>query len=195
MQSEPFYAIMRRQLIHAPNRARYYNVPSRERSIFHFRAQPLPIHVIWPKYATRAISRDSATATSIAHPFPQAIIPSPPEGGPIIIFARDRFQYKLFGLNMQHERFRAIPSRHPHSRAHSRIMRRQLIHTPNRARYYTVPSRERSIFNFRARPLLIKVIWPKYPARAILRYFEMATSSRAHSNRLLYRPLTRVLHL
>ena len=91
MQHEPFYVIMRRQLIHAPGRARYYTVPSRERSNFNFRARPLPIHVIWPRYTTRAISRDSETATSFTWPVALAIIPSTPESAPFTIFARDHF--------------------------------------------------------------------------------------------------------
>ena len=38
--------------------------------------QPLPIFVIWPKYGTRAISRDSETATFFARPVSHANIPA-----------------------------------------------------------------------------------------------------------------------
>ena len=39
------------------------NIPALSRAlIYNFRVRPLPIVVIWPKYATRAISRDSKTA-------------------------------------------------------------------------------------------------------------------------------------
>ena len=37
--------------------------PTRERFFYNFRARLLPIFVIWPKYTTHAISRDSETAT------------------------------------------------------------------------------------------------------------------------------------
>ena len=37
--------------------------PSRECSYYNFRARGLPIFVSWPKYATRAILRDSEKAT------------------------------------------------------------------------------------------------------------------------------------
>ena len=51
---------------------------SQECSFYNFRARPLPIFVIWQKYATDAISRDSETATSFARPIAYANIPALP---------------------------------------------------------------------------------------------------------------------
>ena len=75
-----------------------------------------------------------------------------------IIFARDRFQCSLFGLNMQPVQFRANLRRQPSLRAESRLL-------------ISRPSRERSLYNFLAQPLSIFVIWPKYATRVILRNF------------------------
>ena len=47
-----------------------------ERSFYNFRVAPLLIIVIWPKYATRAISHDSDTATFFVCPRLHAIIPT-----------------------------------------------------------------------------------------------------------------------
>ena len=46
--------------------------PSREHSFYNFRMRPLPIFVIWPKYATHVISRDFETATFFARPITHA---------------------------------------------------------------------------------------------------------------------------
>ena len=40
--------------------------------------RPLPIFIIWPKYATHAISRDSVTATFFARPIALVNIPALP---------------------------------------------------------------------------------------------------------------------
>ena len=80
--------------------------PSRERSFYNFSVRPLPKLVIWPKYAIRAISRDSEKATPFARPIALANIPFPPDSAPFIIFVRNRFQYSLFGLYMLLVRFR-----------------------------------------------------------------------------------------
>ena len=50
--------------------------PSRERSFYNFHAPPLPMIVLWCKYATRAISRNSETATFFARTIAQANIPA-----------------------------------------------------------------------------------------------------------------------
>ena len=76
--------------------------------------------------------------------------------------AHDRFQYSLFGLNMLRVRFRAILRRQHFSSSLSRTL-------------ISRHSRERAFSNFRARPLPIFVIWPKYATSAISRDSETAT--------------------
>ena len=51
---------------------------SPERSFYNFHVLPFPIIVIWPKYATLAISRDSETATFFACAIVHANIPALP---------------------------------------------------------------------------------------------------------------------
>ena len=69
-----FRAILRRQLFSHAQSCTLLSRPSRERSINNFRARPLPIFLIWPKYATHAISRDSEMATFFARPIVHANI-------------------------------------------------------------------------------------------------------------------------
>ena len=78
------------------------------------------------------------------------------------IFAGDRFQYSLFGLNMLPVRFRAILRWQPFSRTQLRTL-------------ISRPSQERYFYNLRTRPLPIFVIWPKYDTRVISRDSETAT--------------------
>ena len=71
--------------------------------------------------------------------------------------------------------FRAIQRQQPFSRAQShRLISRH--------------SRERSFYNFGARPLSIFVIWFKYATRAIMYDSETATSSNSLSPTLIYKP-------
>ena len=58
--------------------------------------------------------------------------------------------------------FHAILRRQPFSRAQSCML-------------ISLPSRERSYYNFCVRPLAIFVIWPKYPTSAISCNFEITT--------------------
>ena len=51
---------------------------SQEGSFNYFLTRPLPIFVIWPKYATRAISHDSDTATFFKQLIAHANIPALP---------------------------------------------------------------------------------------------------------------------
>ena len=53
--------------------------PTQEHSFYNFRAQSLPIFVIWAKFATCAISRDPEMATFFARPIMHDNIPTLPE--------------------------------------------------------------------------------------------------------------------
>ena len=138
--------------------------PSLVSSFSNFHPRPLSIFIIWPKYATHTISRDSKTATFFAYPIAQANILSFRECGsaPRIIFARNCCQYSLFGLNMLLVRFRAFSRPQPFSHAQSCML-------------ISRPSEGHSFYSFRAHPLPIFVIWSKYATQAIPRDFEMAT--------------------
>ena len=69
-----FCAILRWQTFsHAQTRTLVSRITC-ERSFNNFCAQPHPIFVIWPKYATRAIRGDSETATFLARPIAHANI-------------------------------------------------------------------------------------------------------------------------
>ena len=65
---QPFSSILSRTLISSL---------SRERSFYKCRARPLPAIVIWPKYATRVILRDSETATFFARVQSRMLISQP----------------------------------------------------------------------------------------------------------------------
>ena len=58
-----FRAILRRQPFSSSLSLTLISRPSQKRSFYNFCTRPLLIFVIWPKYATHAISRDSKTAT------------------------------------------------------------------------------------------------------------------------------------
>ena len=74
-----FHAILRRQpFSHAQLRTLIPRQP-RECSFYNFHARPLLIIVIWPKYATCAISNDSETATLLARAIAHANTPALPE--------------------------------------------------------------------------------------------------------------------
>ena len=67
-----FQAILRRKPFSRSRSRTQISRPSRERSFSNFHPQPLPIFVIWPKYATSTILRDSETATFFAQAIPHA---------------------------------------------------------------------------------------------------------------------------
>ena len=69
-----FRAILRRQPFSRTKSSTQLSQSSQERSFFNFHAQPLPIFVIWPVYATSAIPYDSETVTFFARPIAHAII-------------------------------------------------------------------------------------------------------------------------
>ena len=94
----------------------------------------------------------------------KGLYPGPTGRAPFIIFARDRFQYSLFGLNMIPVPFPVIQRRQPFSCAQLRIRISQ-------------PSRECSFYNFRVQLLPIFVIWPKYAPHAISHDSETAIFS------------------
>ena len=73
-----FRAILRRQPFSRAQSHTLLSRPSRKRSIYNFRTRPHPIFVIWPKYATRAIPRDSKTATFFVRPIAHGNIPALP---------------------------------------------------------------------------------------------------------------------
>ena len=125
---QPFSSILLRTLISWP-----YQVCS----FYNFRARLHQIFVIWPKYTTRAISRDSRTATLSARPISHANIPGLSKSAHFKIFTRDRFQYSLFGLNMLPVRFHTILRWQHFSRAQSCSLTSR-------------PSREHYFYNFRA---------------------------------------------
>ena len=97
-----------------------------------------------------------------SHTQSRTLISRPSREAPFIIFARDRFQYLLFGLNMLPVRFSAILRQQPFLRAQFRTQK-------------SWPSREHSFYYFRARPLPIFVILPKYATHAISRNSETIT--------------------
>ena len=63
-----FHAILRRQPLSRAQLRTLISRLSRELSFYHFPTQPHWIFVIWHKCDTRAISRDSVTATFFARP-------------------------------------------------------------------------------------------------------------------------------
>ena len=52
--------------------------PSPKSSFYNFRTRPQPMFVIWPKYATHAISRDFEAATIFTRAIAHANIPALP---------------------------------------------------------------------------------------------------------------------
>ena len=71
-----FRTILRRKHFSRAQLPALISQPTQERSFYNFHARPLPIFVIWPKYATCAISRDSETTTSFARPIVHTNVPS-----------------------------------------------------------------------------------------------------------------------
>ena len=71
-----FRTILRRQSFSRAQSRMLISLPSRERSLYKFRMQPLPIFVILCKYSTRAILRNSETATFFKHPIAYANTPA-----------------------------------------------------------------------------------------------------------------------
>ena len=69
-----FRVILRRQPFSRAQLRTLISQPSRECSFYNFRARPLLIFVIWPKYAAYAISRDSEVTTFFARPIANANI-------------------------------------------------------------------------------------------------------------------------
>ena len=71
-----FRAILRRQPFSSSLSRTLISQPSRDCSFYNFRVQPLPIFVIWPKYATHAIWCDSETATFVVRAIANVNIPA-----------------------------------------------------------------------------------------------------------------------
>ena len=71
-----FRAILRRQPFSSSLSRKLISRPSRERSFYNFRMRWLPIFVIWLKYATCVISRDSETENFFARAIADANIPA-----------------------------------------------------------------------------------------------------------------------
>ena len=69
-----FRTILRRQPFSSSLSRTLISRPSQECSFYNFRARQLTIFAIWPKYATRAISRNSETATFFTRAIPLANI-------------------------------------------------------------------------------------------------------------------------
>ena len=70
--------ILRRQPLSRTQSRTLISRPSRVRSIYNFRTQPFPIFVIYPEYASRAISRDSETESLFLREMPYANISALP---------------------------------------------------------------------------------------------------------------------
>ena len=149
---QPFSSSLSRTLIYRP---------TRERSYYNFCALPLPIFIIWPKYATRTISWDSARATFLARVIAHANIPAPWERS--FYYFRPRL-LSVFVIWPKYATY-----------ARSRDSKRATFSREQSHMLISWSSRECSIYNFRARPLLIFVIRPKYAARAISRNSEMTS--------------------
>ena len=62
-----FRTILRQQPFSRAKSRKLISVPSWEHSFYNFHARPFPIFVIWPKFATYEISRDSDTVTFFAY--------------------------------------------------------------------------------------------------------------------------------
>ena len=71
-----FYVILRGQLFSHVKSRTITSRPSRECCFYNFRARPLPIFVIWAKYATRPISLDSEMAIFFGRAIAHAYLPT-----------------------------------------------------------------------------------------------------------------------
>ena len=161
MLSVRFHAIMWRQPFSSSFSHTLISRPSRERSCYNFRAQRLPIFVIWHKYATHVISRYSKTTIFYARANTHTNIPALP-GALLYNFHGIPLPIINICSNMLPVRFRAILKWKRFSHAQSPPLISWL-------------SRERSFNNFRARHPPIFAFWPRYATRAISRDSEMAT--------------------
>ena len=116
----------------------------------------------------RAILRPQPFSSRLSH----TLISHPRGRAPFIIFARDCFHYSLFGQNMLSVRIPVILRGQAFSRAQSCTL-------------ISRPPQERSIYNFRVRPLPIFIIWPKYAIHTISRDYDTSTffaRAIAHAN-------------